>query len=219
MIQGKPLDWETKNEISKVLVRWTFIIFVFSYFAYQFYIKETFGGQISEGGLSDFSGLSDLPRFIAVVFIALLATAVNLLLHLYFAVIVPRSPDRGIAPFWKYLTMGFDFIIVSMLLVPTGGDNSMFFLLYLVIILSNGMRYGMRLVLSGLLMFNLFYFCVLLVQYYPGFHVSDLSSETVKIAGVWGIGLYVGYLSNRFEQLHRELEQYKKLLEKLGASR
>jgi len=150
-------------------------------------------------------------RFIATL--SIISVLLNLIYHIFIMLCIKY--DRKISFGWKYATMIFDFTIVSFVLLPTGGDKSIFFLIYFVIILSNGLRYGMRLVLSGLLTFNLCYLGVLFYQYYPDFLIADISTESIKITGFWIIGLYIGYLSRRFEHLHEEVEHYKSILSKI----
>ena len=36
--------------------------------------------------------------------------------------------------------------------------------------------------------------------------------EILKIAGLWTVGIYIGYLSKRFETMHGEVEKYRKIV-------
>lgn len=93
----------------------------------------------------------------------------------------------------------------------------MFFLLYLIVILSNGIRYGMRLSIIGLLVFNFLYVAVLFYQFYPDLTIPSFQKEVLKIIGIWFVGIYTGYLSRRFEILHNEVEKYKLMIQKMEA--
>ena len=194
-------NWELRNEINKVNVRWTILILTLPYLYTQFFIRHSI--------FSDFVNDSD---FIYVTLVA----SVTVFFNFIYNVILFRIRKKGLFlhASMKYISMISDLAIVTLLLPPTGGSNSMFFLLYIIVLLSNGMRYGMRLAVVGILVFNCMYLFMLLLQFYPDTEISDLSSEVLKVIGVWITGLYIGYLARRFQFLHDEVDKYKNLLKK-----
>lgn len=201
-------DWDLSNEINKVNVRW-FLIVAIS--VYLFYLLQ--GGQTGVAVFNDVKGTYNLS-FIAALFVC--TSSLNLLYHLYLR--RRKKLESNISPVWKYITMGGDFVLVTLILLPTGGDESMFFFVYFIVIVSNGIRYGMRLAIAGVLIFNISYFGALMYQYYPETSLPGFQKEFLKVLGVWAVGLYIGYLSQRFEALHTELTVYQKMLkEKIGA--
>ena len=126
-------DWDLRNELSKVNVRWALLLLVAGYFLSLY--------------LSD----EKQSRF-PVLYISVLFTVTfvfNLIYNYYLYAL--RKKERLLHPSLKYLTMVYDLVVVTLLLYPTGGSDSMFFILYFVVLLSNGMRYGMRLAVTGVL--------------------------------------------------------------------
>ena len=115
-------------------------------------------------------------------------------------------------PIVKYCTMVIDLLTVAFVLIPTGGSESMFFVINYVVIVSNGLRYGMRVALVGTIAFNIFYVGVLAFQYYPDKDIANAQNEILKVAGFWLVGIYTGYLSRRFQILQGEVEKYQRLL-------
>lgn len=97
-------------------------------------------------------------------------------------------------------------------MIPTGGNESMFFVINYVVIVSNSLRYGMRISILGTIVMNVFYIGVLLYQYYPNLEITGVQKEILKVGGFWLVGIYTGYLSMRFETLRGEIENYQKLL-------
>jgi len=194
-------EWDLQNEISKVSVRWFLILTVSVYFLYL--IKNNLFHDAVSGTLN--------PAYIGVLILVNIFS--NAVYHVF--LVRRRAGDRGISVAYKYITMIFDLLVITLLLPPTGGKDSMFFLLYLVVILSNGIRYGMRLSLVGLLAFNFFYVGVLFFQFYPELEVPSLQKEVLKIIGVWFVGIYTGYLSRRFEILRNEVESYKQIIRQM----
>ena len=194
-------NWDLDNEIGKVSVRWLLIILVAIYLGYL--LKNNIHSNDVAGTLNAFYvwGL--------IIFYVLL----NSSFHIY--LLTKRKSENGISTLVKYFSMVFDLLMVTALLFPTGGRESMFFLLYFVVILSYGIRYGMRLSLTGLIVFNCLYVFLLFYQFYPHLYVPDLQKEVLKVTGVWFVGIYTGYLSARFEMLQKEVEKYKLIIARM----
>ncbi|MCB1327508.1 MAG: hypothetical protein H7A21_10955 [Spirochaetales bacterium] len=199
-------QWELKNESNKINVRWLLTLLVAGYLSYILYTDQ--GNEVGTTHLFSWAYIVLLVGIMAV-------------LNLAFGIYVRRArKGRGtLSPALKYITMVVDFLAVSALLVPTGGDESLFFILYFIVIVSNSLRYGMRLAIVGLIVFNLSYAAVLALQYYPDLSLPHLQRELLKVVGFWIVGLYTGYISRRFEILQGEVEKYQRLVERLMQER
>ncbi len=192
-------DWDLENELNKVNVRWFMIVIISGYL---FYLLGT--------GSNIFGDVKGTFSYSYIATLALISGGCNMIYHLILYRI--KKLERSIHPAWKYISMAADFLLVTCILLPTGGDESMFFLVYFVVIVSNGIRYGMRLAVAGVLLFNLLYFAALFYQYYPERSLPAFQTQFLKVIGVWLVGLYIGYLSQRFEALQHEISVYRKLL-------
>jgi len=201
MIQLQPdrSQWELKNERNKVYVRWLFVVLVFGYFAY-----------LLKRGAAPSTGVSAYLNWPYIGSLVLVTCVLNIAISLY---LVKVGREEGaLHPGVKYLTMVLDLIVASLVILPTGGEKSMFFLLYIVIIISNTMRYGIQIGIVALVALNFFYVGVLMFLHYPNLVLPDLHTEILKIAGLWIVGIYIGYLSRRFEIMQGEVEQYRKIV-------
>ncbi len=201
MIQLRPerSQWELKNERNKVNVRWLFILLVFGYFAYV----------LGSGTISAAGGNAHL-NWSYIGSLVLLYSAANILITLYLVKIAGEGVT--IAPAVKYLTTVVDLSAASLVILPTGGEKSIFFLLYVVILISNTMRYGIRSAIVALVTLNFMYVGVLVYLHHPRLVLPGLQTEMLKIAGLWIAGLYMGYLSRRFEIVQGEVEKYQKIV-------
>lgn len=195
-------EYELKNERNKASVRWFLILVIGGYLSYLLQTGQSL--SIGSGALFNWT-------YIGVV------TGTFVVLNFFISLYLRRSAIRRgwIPPAFKYFTTFIDFLAVSLVVLPTGGSESMLFVVYFVVIVSNGLRYGMRLALYGVLCFNLLYALVLGFQYYPELVVPNMQREFLKVFGFWLVGLYIGYLARRFELLQGEVEKYRRLVEKL----
>lgn len=119
----------------------------------------------------------------------------------------------GVPPWLKYLTTATDLVLISVLLLFTGGRSSVFYYTYFIVLVSNGIRYGMAMALYVATIYNLAYVAVLLVVPPP----ERLTVEAVKILTFWGIALYAGYLAMRFQRQTRILQSYEETIAGLRA--
>jgi hypothetical protein len=120
---------------------------------------------------------------------------------------------RG-APAWlRYASTGTDLLLISLLVGSTGGSASPFYYAYFIVLVSNSIRYGMRMAIFVALLYNIAYVAVLLVHPVGG----DLTTEGVKILAFWGVALYAGYLATRFHRQARILEAYEETIAGLRA--
>jgi len=189
--------WEIRNEKNKASVRWVLILTIGSYLSWLFYRGE--GNAL--GGIT----------FDAVYIFSLMGFAVAF--NAGITVLIHRALKKEKIGRWvKYLTMGCDFLLVALVLIPTGGSGSLLYPINYIVIVSNALRYGMSVALAGTFIMNIFYLGVLANQYWPDMHIPDFHQEVLKVAGFWLVGIYTGYLSRRYEILRGEVERYQKLL-------
>ena len=202
--------WEIRNEKNKASVRWVLILTIGSYLSYLF-----FRGDGASTALSP--GYSGGITFDATYIFALMGFAVAF--NAGITVLIHRALKKEMIGRWvKYLTMGCDFLLVALVLIPTGGSGSLLYPINYVVIVSNALRYGMSIALAGTFIMNVFYLGVLANQYWPDMSIPDFHQEVLKVAGFWLVGIYTGYLSRRYEILRGEVERYEKLLaDALGA--
>lgn len=190
--------WEIRNEKNKASVRWIVIAAVAGYLSYLL-TRDNVGAIGAAPGLD--------ASYIAIL--TVFAVTFNALLSVY---LLGALQTEKISRSVKYLTMAVDFLLVALLLAPTGGDKSLFYPLNYVVIVSNALRYGMAVALAGTFLMNIFYLGVLVNQYGPHVQIPGFHQEVLKVAGFWLVGIYTGYLSRRYEILRGEVEKYQNLL-------
>lgn len=198
MNESEKTLWEIRNEKNKASVRWLLIGLICGWLSYLLY-----------SGKSVQIGPQDLFNWYYVGILSISVICINLLVTL---LVHSARKSEKFHPIVKYATMITDLLTVAFVLIPTGGSESMFFVINYVIIVSNGLRYGMRVAIVGTIAFNVFYVGVLGYQYYPSEDIANAQNEILKVAGFWLVGIYTGYLSRRFQILQGEVEKYQKLL-------
>lgn len=198
--------WELSNERNKVNVRWVLMLLIAGYLYYL--LRTDQGDEIGSTPLFNSGYIIALTVFLALA---------NIIFSIFlYGVAKQRWRMR-----WglKYLSMIVDFLAISLVLLPTGGDRSIFFVVYFIVIVSNSLRYGMRLALVGAFTFNICYVAVLMYQYYPDMAIPNAQGEILKVAVFWVVGLYTGYIARRFQILQGEVERYRDLVGRLMARR
>lgn len=190
--------WEIRNEKNKASVRWILVAAVGTYLTYLLY----HGAPSAVGAAAVFD---------AGYIFSLLGFAVLMNASLTFYLLRAQKKE-SISGWIKYATMACDFLLIALVLVPTGGSQSLFYPINYVVIVSNALRYGMGIALAGTFIMNIFYLGVLANQYWPQMHIPGFHQEVLKVAGFWLVGIYTGYLSRRYEILRGEVERYQKLL-------
>jgi hypothetical protein len=176
------IDDERRIEQSKVAVRWLVagVLFVAA-----LYLRR--------------SGAVAIPLGV-IVGLAAVVAAVNIA----FSAILRRG-----APGWlRYVTTGTDLILASVFIAASGASLSPFYYVYFIILVSNSIRYGMRMAAFVATVVNIGY--VLILTAYPP--AGDLTPEGVKILAFWGVALYAGYLATRFQRQARILEAYEETI-------
>ena len=196
--------WEIRNEKNKASVRWVLILAIGGYLTWIFYRGDGASSPLSTGNSGGIT-------FDAVYIFGLMGFAVAFNAGITF--LIHRALKKEQIGRWvKYLTMGCDFLLVALVLIPTGGSGSLLYPINYVVIVSNALRYGMSIALAGTFIMNIFYLGVIANQYWPDMQIPDFHQEVLKVAGFWLVGIYTGYLSRRYEILRGEVERYQKLL-------
>lgn len=179
------IDDERRIEQSKVAVRWL-VAGVASVTA--LYLRH--------------SGAVATPLWVIVGLVATVAAA-----NLSFSIILRRA-----APFWlRYVTTAMDLALASVLIGASGASASPFYYLYFIVLVSNSIRYGMRMAVFVAVVVNVAYVAILTARPPAG----DLTPEGVKILAFWGVALYAGYLATRFQRQARILEAYEETISEL----
>jgi K+-sensing histidine kinase KdpD len=111
------------------------------------------------------------------------------------------------------VTTATDLVLLSSLVLFTGGAGSVFYFAYFIVLVSNSIRYGMGMAIYVATVYNLVYVAVLAGR--PP--ATDLTVEAVKILTFWGVALYAGYLAMRFQRQTRILESYEETIARLRA--
>ncbi|MCZ8154736.1 MAG: hypothetical protein O9264_01345 [Leptospira sp.] len=198
MEQNQKSAWEIRNEKNKAGVRWLLVFLIVPYLSFLLLT-----------GRSVEIGHANVFNWFYVISVATFVVSVNLLVtYILFGAIKRGS----IHPSVKYFTMIADFLAVALVMIPTGGHDSMFFAINYIVIVSNSLRYGLRISILGTIVMNFFYIGVLAIEHYPDKEIVGIQKEILKVGGFWLIGIYTGYLSMRFEMLRGEIEHYQKLL-------
>jgi hypothetical protein len=190
--------WEIRNEKNKAGVRWLLIFIIVPYLSFLLLTGRAI--EIGHANIFNWYYVITVATFIITV-------------NLWVTFILFRALKSGsISPSVKYYTMIADFLAVALVMIPTGGHESMFFTINYIVIVSNSLRYGLRISILGTIVMNIFYIGVLAFEHYPDKEIVGVQKEILKVGGFWLIGIYTGYLSMRFEMLRGEIEHYQKLL-------
>ncbi|WCL50894.1 hypothetical protein [Leptospira sp. GIMC2001] len=192
------IAWEIRNEKNKSSVRWLLFFIIVPYLSYLLITGRSI--EIGRENIFNWYYIISVALFVAIVNIS-----VTILL-------MRGSKKSSLSPALKYFTMIADFFAVALVMIPTGGSDSMFFVINYVVIVSNGLRYGLRIAILGTIVMNIFYIGVICLEHYPDFAITGVQNEFLKLGGFWLVGIYTGYLSLRFETLRGEVEHYQNLL-------
>lgn len=125
-------------------------------------------------------------------------------------------PGCETIPRWfKYVTVTGDMAFVSILIFDTGASRSPFFFVYFVFLISNCLRYGLRMSLFVALLFNILYATVLGLT--PVAQASVQGGEGLKFLAFWMTAFYGGSVSERFRRQANQLRVYEETLLELRA--
>jgi hypothetical protein len=176
------IDDERRIEQSKVSVRWLVAGVVL---VAALYLRR--------------SGAVTTPISVIVGLAAILAAA-----NALFAAIL----KSGAPPWLRYVTTATDLILATALIAATGAGASPFYYVYFIVLVSNSIRYGMRMAVFVATVVNIGYVAIL-TAFPPA---GDLTPDGVKILAFWGVALYAGYLATRFQRQARILEAYEETI-------
>jgi len=177
---------EFQTERSKTAARW----FVIAIMATVVYRQQT-------------QGVLTMP--LQVFFFLLGGTiAINLAHSIYLL----RA--RRCAPLYKYISVGLDLLFVTFTLRYTGFNESPFFYIYFLILVSNSIRYGLVMSLYIALLVNVFY--VVALSFAPELRPTVLGGEGLKILAFWGVALYGGAVAARMRRQIFEIADYEETI-------
>jgi hypothetical protein len=121
-------------------------------------------------------------------------------------------------PRWlKYVTVVGDMTFISALIYYTGFNQSPFFFVYFVFLISNCLRYGLVMSLFVAGVFNLFYVFVLGLAPKEELKPSVLGGEGLKILAFWLTAFYGGTISARLRRQAAQLRVYEETIGELRA--
>ncbi|HVF10496.1 MAG TPA: hypothetical protein VNA16_06825, partial [Abditibacteriaceae bacterium] len=180
------LESELQTERSKTAARW-FVIAIMAMVVYR---------QQQQGVLV-------MP--LRVFFFLLGSTVVINLAHSFYLL---RA--RACSPLYKYLSVGLDLLFVTFTIRYTGFNQSPFFYIYFLILVSNCIRYGLVMSLYIGLLVNVLY--VIVLSFAPELRPTVLGGEGLKILAFWGVALYGGAVSARMRRQSFEIADYEETI-------
>jgi hypothetical protein len=183
------LESELDSERGKTMARW-FGIAILGAFILQ---------QKAQGVLS-----VSLTVWLAVVGTAVLMNTFHTL-FLFRSTRCPRA--------YKYFSTGLDLLIVSMAVKFTGYNQSPFFYVYFLLLISNCIRYGLLMSIYIASMVNIFYAITLSLA--PDLPPTLLGGEGLKILAFWGVALYGGSVAGRLRRHANEMIAYEETIAEL----
>jgi len=180
------LQNELQTERSKTAARW-FVIAIMATVVYR---------QQQQGVLA-------MP--LQIFFFLLGGTiAINLAHSLYLL----RA--RTCSPLYKYISVGLDLLFVTFTIRYTGFNESPFFYIYFLILVSNCIRYGVVMSLYIALLVNVLY--VVTLSLAPELRPTVLGGEGLKILAFWGVALYGGTVAARMRRHSFEIADYEETI-------
>ena len=129
-------------------------------------------------------------------------------LHSVFLFTVKQCP-----PFYKYVTVGLDLLVLSMTIRYTGFNQSPFFYTYFLVLVSNCIRYGLLMSLYVACVVNVMYAVTLSLG--PHMQSTVLGGEGLKILGFWTVALYGGGVAARIRRQVNVIESYEETIAEL----
>jgi hypothetical protein len=118
-------------------------------------------------------------------------------------------------PSYKYLTVGLDLVFLTLTIRFTGFNQSPFFYVYFVVLVSNCIRYGLLMSLYIAVLVNVLYASTLSAA--PGLPPTVLGGEGLKILAFWGVALYGGAVAARIRRQAYEIAAYEETIAELKA--
>jgi hypothetical protein len=122
---------------------------------------------------------------------------------------------RECPAFYKYISVGLDLIFLTVTIRFTGFNQSPFFYVYFVILVSNCIRYGLLMSLYIAVLVNIFYAVTLALAPPEQMQPTVLGGEGLKILVFWGVALYGGAVSARIRRQAFEIAAYEDTIAEL----
>jgi hypothetical protein len=135
------------------------------------------------------------------------ASVVNLAhsIYLFCAAVCPA--------YYKYLTVGLDLIFLTGAIRYSGFNESPYFYVYFLLLVSNCIRYGLVMSLYIAALVNVLY--VIALSLAPTLKPTVLGGEGLKILAFWGVALYGGAVSARIRRQAFEIAAYEETVAEL----
>jgi hypothetical protein len=122
---------------------------------------------------------------------------------------------RECPPVYKYLTVGLDLAFLTLTIRFTGFNQSPFFYVYFVVLVSNCIRYGLLMSLYIAVLVNVLYASTLSAA--GDLPPTVLGGEGLKILAFWGVALYGGAVAARIRRQTHEIAAYEETIAELKA--
>ena len=123
---------------------------------------------------------------------------------------------RSCPLFYKYISVGLDLIFVTVLIGYSGFNESPYFYVYFLLLVSNCIRYGLVMSLYIAVLVNVLYTVTLSVGA-EALRPTVLGGEGLKILAFWGVALYGGVVSARMRRDAYEIAAYEETIAELKA--
>jgi hypothetical protein len=117
--------------------------------------------------------------------------------------------------FYKYISVGLDLVFLTVTIRFTGFNQSPFFYVYFVILVSNCIRYGLLMSLYIAVLVNIFYAVTLALAPPDQMQPTVLGGEGLKILVFWGVALYGGAVAARIRRQAFEIAAYEDTIAEL----
>ncbi len=184
------IESECQTERSKTIARWFGIVILTLLMSWQ--RKHGMAAGLTTEAFYGIVG--------GVVFINLAHS-----LYLFRAKECPRA--------YKYVSVGLDVLFLSATIRFTGFNQSPFFFVYFVLLISNCIRYGLLMSLFIAAAVNVCYAIVLSMA--PELPPTVLGGEGLKVIAFWAVAFYGGSVSARIRRQAFELSTYEETIAEL----
>jgi hypothetical protein len=115
---------------------------------------------------------------------------------------------------YKYISTALDLIFVTVLIYASGFNESPFFYVYFIVLVSNCIRYGLAMSLYIAVLVNVLY-AVTLSLAPQQLRPTVLGGEGLKILAFWGVALYGGAVAARIRRQILEIASYEETIAEL----
>ena len=120
---------------------------------------------------------------------------------------------RECPPFYKYISVGLDLVFITITVGFSGFNESPFFYVYFIVLVSNCIRYGLAMSLYIATLVNVLY--AITLSFAPELRPTVLGGEGLKILAFWAVALYGGAVAARIRRQIFEIEAYEETIAQL----